>query len=366
MIGKKKIALVLAAIVVASSFAGCGGNDGNNEKSDVTSEVSNETSSVENSVGEESSGDKGELTIGWSWAICNDSIYYAFQDTLINEVDKEAKDRGYSGVEWVQPVAGNNAQKQADDIEDLITMGVDAVVCYPYDMDAIKSSIESCRENGIPFITYDHDATEGGEQPDAWIGLDSETQAYEAGVALFQKMEDEGVEVTGIIELIGALEDINTIKRKDGFARAAEEFGYEIDVEVPTDWSADTAVTNMSSTWQTYNYCNVVLSQSDIMGPAAVQSVAEPDGMWVPNTDPNHIWFASCDVYPETIQLIRDGYVDYDAAYDVQAMAETGAPVILDLIEGIGLGEGAKYACDPVVCSADNIDSIPTLWSLAY
>ena len=357
---KRMLGFTCVTLLIASAIAGCGG-DSNDSASLSTVEKS--------SVGVESSAkeaDKGELTIGFSWSVCNDSLYYAMQDTLEDAVEKEALARGYEGVKWIHVVSGEDTQKQADDIEDLITQEVDAIFCYPYDMDAIKTSIKSARDEGIPFLTYDRNVSSDGEQPDAWIGLDSTQQAYDTAVALFQRMKDEGVEANNIIELIGDLGDINATNRIAGYEKAAKEFGYDIAVQVPTEWSADTALTNLTSTWQTYSDSNCILSASDIMSATAVQSVLESAGKWIPNSEDNHVWYGSCDVFPAAIDQIKGGYLDYDAAYDVGAMADTAAPVVLDFIEGKGLGEDKEYACQATVVDKDNIDGFDTLWSLNY
>ncbi len=347
---KKFLAILLAFAMAMCLFAGCG-----------------DTSAPSDDGGAPAGdGEKGALTIGFSWSVCNDSLYYAMQDTLEQAVEKEALDRGYTSVEWIHVVSGEDTQKQADDIEDLITQEVNAIFCYPYDMDAIKTSIASAREAGIPFLTYDRDVSEGGEQPDAWIGLDSTQQAYDTGVALFERMKEEGVEAVNIIELIGDLGDINATNRIAGFDQAAKEYGYEIAVQVPTEWSADKALTNLTSTYQSYSDSNCILSASDIMSATAVQTVLEDAGKWVPNTDPNHVWYGSCDVFPAAIEQIQGGYLDYDAAYDVGAMADAAAPVVLDFIEGQGLGEAKKFACQATVVDQENIDGFDTLWSLNY
>lgn len=359
---KRIIGLTCSMLLVTGLLVGCGGNS----SSDTTSDSSTASSSTESSSSATNTAERGELTIGFSWSVCNDSLYYAMQDTLEQAVEEEALSRGYSGVKWIHVVSGEDTQKQADDIEDLITQEVDAIFCYPYDMDAIKTSIASARAENIPFITYDRNVSDGGEQPDAWIGLDSTQQAYDTGVALFQRMKDEGIEPKNIIELIGDLGDINATNRIAGYEKAAKEFGLEITVQVPTEWSADTALTNLTSTWQTYSDSNCILSASDIMSATAVQSVLESAGKWLPNTDADHVWYGSCDVFPAAIEQIQGGFLDYDAAYDVGAMAETAAPVVLDFIEGKGLNEDAEYACQATVVDQDNIDKFDTLWSLNY
>lgn len=311
-------------------------------------------------------GEGKTLTFGFSWAHKNDTLFYAMDDTLVKEVDKEAKKRGYAGVEWIHVVSGYDTQKQASDIEDLITRGVDLIVCYPYDKDAILTSIQSVRDEGIPLVTYDRDGAKEGVQADAWIGLDSTLQAYDAGVALFAAMEKAGVKPTGVLEIVGDLADQNALNRINGFQRAADEYGVEIVQQIPSEWSSDRALSGFSAAYQAHPECNTVLCASDIIGPSVLQSVLEKAGKWKPQGDPNHVWIASQDVFPTAIEPLRQGYIDFDTAYDVQRMAEEFAPIALDLIEGKGLNEGKKIMVRGRVVTPENIDTIEGLWARDY
>ena len=71
-------------------------------------------------------------------------------DTLNAAVEKTMGDHGYDKVEWIDVIADDNAQTQADDIEDLISRDVDVIVVYAYDSIAIGSSIDSAKGGGYP------------------------------------------------------------------------------------------------------------------------------------------------------------------------------------------------------------------------
>ena len=95
------------------------------------------------------------LTIGFSWAHKNDTLFYGMADTLDAAVKATMGDHGYDSVEWIDVIAEDNAQTQADDIEDLISRDVDVIVVYAFDSIAIGASIDSAKAAGIPIILYD-------------------------------------------------------------------------------------------------------------------------------------------------------------------------------------------------------------------
>ena len=311
------------------------------------------------------SGEGRTLTVGMSWAHKNDSLFYGMQDTLEKATEAEAKKRGYDGVRWVHVICDDNAQKQASDIEDLITQKVDLIVSYAQDSTAIGASIDAARRAGIPFICYDRDADAKVTQPDAFIGLDTTAQAYTTGVALFKAMKEAGAAPTDIISIIGDLSDQNALNRIDGFNKAAKEFGVAVKQEVPSEWDSDKAQAGFSAAFQANPNCNTVLIASDFI-ITAVQSVLENSDQWIPAGEKGHIWVASQDVFPIGLQFIRDGYIDFDGAYALKAMAEEFAPIAINLIEGKGAPANSKVVVTGVVINQQNVDTVDGLWARNY
>jgi len=58
-------------------------------------------------------------------------------------------------VECVITVADNKADKQANDVDNLLTQGVDALVIAPHDATQAVSMVDKAKAKGIPVISYD-------------------------------------------------------------------------------------------------------------------------------------------------------------------------------------------------------------------
>jgi D-xylose transport system substrate-binding protein len=58
-------------------------------------------------------------------------------------------------VECVITVADNKADKQANDVDNLLTQGVDALVIAPHDATQAASMVEKAKAQGVPVISYD-------------------------------------------------------------------------------------------------------------------------------------------------------------------------------------------------------------------
>lgn len=58
-------------------------------------------------------------------------------------------------VECVITVADNKADKQANDVDNLLTQGIDALVIAPHDATQAASMVEKAAAKGVPVISYD-------------------------------------------------------------------------------------------------------------------------------------------------------------------------------------------------------------------
>ncbi len=58
-------------------------------------------------------------------------------------------------VDCVITVADNKADKQANDVDNLLTQGVDALVIAPHDATQAASMVDKAKAQGVPVISYD-------------------------------------------------------------------------------------------------------------------------------------------------------------------------------------------------------------------
>ena len=58
-------------------------------------------------------------------------------------------------VECVITVADNKADKQANDVDNLLTQGVDVLVIAPHDATQAASMVDKAKAQGVPVISYD-------------------------------------------------------------------------------------------------------------------------------------------------------------------------------------------------------------------
>lgn len=184
------------------------------------------------------------LKVGFSLDTKESSLQTAWEAFLRSEGETQGKAAGYE-VEWTINVANADPARQAANIDDLITDGVDVIIARAFDSGAIGTSIKAAQEAGIPFVTFDRGSTSG--KPTAHVGGDSFDQARSTGLAFAEILKKAGVKGK-CIELQGMLTDINAVNRSKAWNEVAKESGqYETIVQVPTDWNPELFLSGLTN-----------------------------------------------------------------------------------------------------------------------
>jgi D-xylose transport system substrate-binding protein len=117
--------LALAALLLAA----CGGDEG------------------DGGAGGDGGGEG--VTIGVSWNNYNEERWAKWDEPAIKAALEEA------GATYISSDAGSSAEKQLDDVANLISQGADALIILAQDGEAIRPAVESALEQGVPVIAYD-------------------------------------------------------------------------------------------------------------------------------------------------------------------------------------------------------------------
>jgi len=257
-------------------------------------------------------------------------------------------------------VADGDVGRQNAQIRDLIGLQPAVIFVAPKDSKAIVSSIAAAQAQNIPVVTHMRDSDpEAAVRPVTFLGIDAFDQGYSTAKKLFEIMEADGVDPK-VINVMGDLGDENAVLRSEGLKKAAEEAGAEVVQDVPTGWNPDKALSGLSAAIQANPEANAVFVGSDhlIQG---VRTALERADRWAPRGDPKHMYLGSQDVFPIAIEMIEQGYIDANTAYDIGVISKQAAAVV----EAILAGEAVEpsYAMKGRVATAENIADMPDLWS---
>src|SRR5258707_3458637 len=192
------------------------------------------------------------------------SLETAWEQFLKSEGEVQGKAAGLE-FQWTVNVANGDPAKQAANIDDLITAGVDVILARAFDSGAIGTSIKAAQDAKIPFVTFDRGSTSG--KPTAHVGGDSYDQARTTGAKLAEILKAAGVHGK-CIELQGALTDINAVNRSKGWNELAKETGqYDRVVQVPTEWNPELFLSGLTNALTAHPEANCVFAASDFAFP---------------------------------------------------------------------------------------------------
>lgn len=304
-----------------------------------------------------------DITVGLSWNSKTQPLEAAWEDYMKAEAERQGAAAG-TNITWVINVADADPSRQATNIEDLITQGVDVIVARAEDAGAIGASIRAAEAAGIPFVTFDRAAANA--KPTAHVGGDSYDQALTTATGFADLLGKQGVEGK-CIELQGALTDINAVNRSKGW-NEVDAARPEISTltQVPTEWNPDLFRSGLANALRANPEANCAFIASDF-AITAVQSALEEADRWAPAGDPKHLWLATQDLLPAAVPLMEGGYIDVSTTYDAYKHAEELVRVVLAISAGTDLG------CGPDGCLAkgrvvtpETIGTIENLWSKTY
>ena len=300
------------------------------------------------------------LKVGFSLDTKESSLQTAWEAFLRSEGEAQGKAAGYD-VEWTINVANADPARQAANIDDLITAGVDVIIARAFDSGAIGTSIKAAKDAGIPFVTFDRGSTSG--KPTAHVGGDSYDQARSTALAFAEILKKAGIKGK-CIELQGMLTDINAVNRSKAWNEVAKVSGqYETIVQVPTEWNPELFLSGLTNALTAKPEANCVFAASDFAFPS-IQAALEKADRWAPTGQPKHMWLATTDLLSAAVKPMEDGYIDVSTTWDAYLQAKEAVRVI------IALKKGEDPKCGPDGCLAKGrtitpatIKDTPNLWS---
>ena len=295
----KRVIYIALAVFLVFSLTACASGGQTASESAGTSEAASEqetTTSAQTATDAQTNTGTEAITIGVS--LMNQT--QQFHVTLKEGMEAKA---GALGVEIVFLDGNMDAAKQVTDIEDLITMGVNAIICSPYDRDSVAVPLQAAKDAGIYVITADTGAN--GVEVDAHIASDNVLGGYLGGKCLFDLLGG-----TGNVVDLNYPYNTTGLDRDTGFMEALFEYpDIKLLVQQTGDAVRDTSMEVMENLLQAY---------------------PEIDGVFGVNDDTALGAMAAIEAAGRTDIIV----VGYDATDEAQAIIDAGdKPLKADVIQ---------------------------------
>jgi len=212
--------------------------------------------------------DNSDITIG----VTNNNTGVDSYQTLHDEaLRKKAEEMG---VETIILDARGEPMKQVNQIQDLMTRGVDVIIVWPVSGKAIVPVLRQVQQRGIPVLIANSKIDESGfELVEGFAGPDNITQGEYAAQMMAEALDGEGK----VVEVMGTPGYITAEERSAGFHQEIEANhpGIEIIETQPANWNREKAQEVMENYLTKYDAGEIdgVYVGDDNMGMGAINAI---------------------------------------------------------------------------------------------
>lgn len=248
---KKKILYsFFMAVLAGTVMTGCKQNVGTPEDNPV---VETEEEEIEEETG---------YVFGYSCIDLSNPYFETLGLAMENALDEEEG-------RLVIKDAGTDAEVQAQQIEELIEQGVDAVFLCPVDWAAITPALEALDEAGIPVINIDTQV-KATELIDSFIGSDNYNAGAVCGEDLTERFPDGGK-----VLILECTDRNSIIERINGFEKKIANGGFEVLARADGRGEKETAKELMKGFLEQYPEIDAVMCGNDTMALGAMEAIEE-------------------------------------------------------------------------------------------
>lgn len=327
MFGKRGFASSLVAIAAAGLLAACSSSP-TSESSSAAASESPSAAASESSAPASSEAPAETKTIGVSFYTTQLPIYVEMKEGI------EAR-AAELGVEVEFADGGGDAQQQINQIETMITNGVDAIIASPVDAAALVPAYESAMAAGIPIFSAANKVDDQYET--GFVGPDLVDYAKQTMDRLIECMGGSGELV--IISGPPAISFVQ-LQQKGWDASLAEHPDVTlVQTLVDEDLSTAKAVDLTNSALTANPNVKGIMTSIDNIAVGTVQAI-EDQGI-----DPATICTAGWDAQENAVALIMEGKYTLTLSYLAYNWGAVAAQTAIDAANGI-MPEGHYVVTD--------------------
>lgn len=278
------------------------------------------------------SGEGG--TVGLALSTLQNPFFVTLRDGAVAAAEEQ-------GIEVLVSDAQDDAQSQADDLQNFVTQGVDAIVVNPVDSAAIVSAIEQANDADITVITVDR-AAEGGDIT-SHIASDNVQGGQMAGEYLFEQIGGSG----DVAQLQGVPGTSAARDRGEGFAQALEAAsGVNVVAEQAANFDRAEGFTVTQNILQGNRDLSGIFAQNDEMALGAIEAASEAGRL-------GDLVIVGFDAVPDALAAIEAGDMAGTIAQQPDLLGSLGIETAAAAINGEDVE--AEQAVEVKLVTADNV-----------
>ncbi|MDR1266519.1 MAG: ABC transporter substrate-binding protein [Propionibacteriaceae bacterium] len=343
----KKIALALTGAAMSLSFAACSaGTDSSTDPTRGDDSTVAADDSGYNLVPRDSNGD-GLITLGFAqvgaesgWRTANTQSY---KDYFVEA----------NGFKLVFLDANQDADKQKQDVRDLIAQGVEVIDLAPVTDSGWEPILQEAKDAGIPLIVSDRQLSVSDDLYLTYFGGNMEEEGKTAVKWLQDYISANNIsDPINIVHLQGTIGSTAQKGRTKALDDAAPGNGWNVVYQQTGEFTQAKGQEVMESFLQQGKDFNVIYSENDDMTYGAI------DALQAAGKDPKEYIIISFDGNKSAVQMVIDGLIDVIAECDPLLGPQVGA-----LINQAAAGQTiakVTYSQEGFIDSTNAVEKIKT------
>ena len=354
---KKKVALMLVLALVIGMLGACGGSSGGSQANSDASEESAEEGGEAKTVG--ILMPTKEQTI---WSIQGDRLVEGYQA---------------AGFETEIEYAEDDSAKQVQQIENMITKGVDALVIAAVDSASLTDACEKAKEAGIVVIADDRLIT-NTEAVDYYVTFDLVRLGEMQGQFIADTLDLENNDGPFTMEIFsGSQDDTNSVAFYTGEMNVLQKYIDEGEIVIKSgqasyaetaiqSWDSSKAQNRMDNLLSGYYQdepVDIVICAADCLAIGVVSSL---EALGYGTEDRPFPIITGQDAELANVKMIKEGKQSMTVFLDANKLVEIIVPLTQDLLDGKEVEPDTTYnndvfdvptkTYDPYPIDASNVD----------
>ena len=266
------------------------------------------------------------------------SLFYVAEADGIKQAAKDA------GVKIVLLSADNNSTQQVNQVNDLITQGVDALIFTAQDATAAAAGVRAANKANIPVIAVDQKPEGGDGKLATYIATDSVKAADELCTWMFEKMGGKGE--IGILQ--GVLGATAELQRSEGCQKALDRTpGIKVVAKQSANWDETEGFKAAQNMLQANPGIKAIFAESDAMGLGAAKAAKDAG---------RDIIAVGIDGFPTMITAVKEGLTDATQAQIPYKMGQMAVADAIKLMDGQKI-PALQYQ-DTVLVTSENAKTV--------
>jgi galactofuranose transport system substrate-binding protein len=228
----------------------------------------------------------------------SEAVANPFRQIETDSMTNAAKSLGF---QLKQTNGNSDIQKENQDVQDLVTQGVQFLVLSPLDVKGLEGGVSAARAKNIPVLTIDrHVAGTVCKDYIAWIGSDFFQQGERAAIQMAKALNNKG----NIIELLGAPGNDTATARQKGFDEELAKIapGIKILAEQTGNFNRQDGQTAAAALLQAHPNVQGIYAHNDEMAFGAINALKA-----LGKVAGKDVQIVSIDGIPDALTAVKDG-----------------------------------------------------------